>query len=63
MDVEVAWASHASVSHLHVVGKKSAYLHKAVKELQEAKDVKHLGSAWHKMKFSTNIFLFFKTEV
>lgn len=45
MDVEVAWASHASVSHLHVEDKKSAYLHKAMKELQEAKDAKHLGSA------------------
>lgn len=44
-------------------GKKSAYLHKAMKELQEAKGVKHLVSAWHKMKFSINIFLFFKTEV
>lgn len=43
--------------------KKSAYLHKPMKELQEAKDVKHLVSAWHKMKFSINIFVFFKTEV
>lgn len=62
MDLEVASSSHVYFPSAHG-GKKSAYLHKAMKELQKSKDVKHLVSAWHKMKFSINIFVFFKTEV